>query len=66
MTLVQHRLLQTAISESDGLETHVGNTPLLPTSEGRWATPHAKTYLHGVRALSFLFTGWPFFFWSTK
>ncbi|MBN1453863.1 MAG: cysteine synthase family protein [Anaerolineales bacterium] len=30
MTLVQHRLLQTAISESDGLEAHVGNTPLLP------------------------------------
>ena len=30
MTLVEHRLLQTAISESDGLEAHVGNTPLLP------------------------------------
>jgi cysteine synthase B len=30
MTLVQHQLLQTAISESDGLESHVGNTPLLP------------------------------------
>ena len=30
MTLVEHRLLQTAISESDGLESHVGNTPLLP------------------------------------
>jgi len=30
MTLVEHRLIQTAISESDGLETHVGNTPLLP------------------------------------
>ena len=30
MTLVQHRLLQTAIPESDGLESHVGNTPLLP------------------------------------
>lgn len=30
MTLVQHRLVQTAISESDGLEAHVGNTPLLP------------------------------------
>ncbi|MGB7875006.1 MAG: cysteine synthase family protein [Anaerolineales bacterium] len=30
MTLVQHRLIQTAISESDGLEAHVGNTPLLP------------------------------------
>jgi cysteine synthase B len=30
MTLVQHQLLHTAISESDGLETHVGHTPLLP------------------------------------
>jgi cysteine synthase B len=30
MTLVQNRLLQTAIPESDGLESHVGNTPLLP------------------------------------
>jgi cysteine synthase B len=30
MTLVQHRLFHTAISESDGLESHVGNTPLLP------------------------------------
>jgi cysteine synthase B len=30
MTLVEHRLLQTAISESDGLESHIGNTPLLP------------------------------------
>jgi len=30
MTLVGHRLLQTAISESDGLEAHVGKTPLLP------------------------------------
>jgi cysteine synthase B len=30
MTLVEHRLLQTAITESDGLEAHVGNTPLLP------------------------------------
>jgi cysteine synthase B len=30
MTLVQHRLLQTAIPEINGLETHVGRTPLLP------------------------------------
>ena len=30
MTLVQHQLLQTVIPESDGLESHVGNTPLLP------------------------------------
>jgi cysteine synthase B len=30
MTLVEHRQIQTAISESDGLEAHVGNTPLLP------------------------------------
>jgi len=30
MTLVQHRLIQTAIAEADGLESHVGNTPLLP------------------------------------
>lgn len=30
MTLVEHRLIQTASSESDGLEAHVGNTPLLP------------------------------------
>ena len=30
MTLVQNRLLQTAIPESDGLESHVGDTPLLP------------------------------------
>ena len=30
MTLIQHHLLQTAIHESDGLESHVGNTPLLP------------------------------------
>jgi cysteine synthase B len=30
MTLVQHRLIQTVITESDGLEAHVGNTPLLP------------------------------------
>lgn len=29
MNLVQHQLLQTAISEADGLESHVGNTPLL-------------------------------------
>jgi len=30
MTLVQHQLVQTAIPESDGLDSHVGNTPLLP------------------------------------
>jgi cysteine synthase B len=30
MNLIEHRLIQTAISESDGLESHVGNTPLLP------------------------------------
>lgn len=30
MTLVQHQLLQTAVPESDGLEKHVGRTPLLP------------------------------------
>jgi cysteine synthase B len=30
MTLVGHRLLQTVIPESDGLEMHVGHTPLLP------------------------------------
>jgi len=30
MTLVQHRSIQTVITESDGLEAHVGNTPLLP------------------------------------
>ena len=30
MNLVGHRLLQTAIPESDGLEKHVGRTPLLP------------------------------------
>jgi len=30
MNLVGHRLIQTAITESDGLEAHVGNTPLLP------------------------------------
>jgi cysteine synthase B len=30
MTLIEHRLIQTAISSSDGLESHVGNTPLLP------------------------------------
>ena len=30
MTLFHHQLLQTAIPESDGLESHVGNTPLLP------------------------------------
>jgi cysteine synthase B len=30
MTLVQHRLLQTVIPESNGLEMHVGHTPLLP------------------------------------
>jgi len=30
MTLVQHRLIQTAISASNGLESLVGNTPLLP------------------------------------
>ena len=30
MTLVEHRLIQTAITASDGLESHVGNTPLLP------------------------------------
>jgi cysteine synthase B len=30
MTLVQHRLIGTAIPASDGLEAHVGNTPLLP------------------------------------
>jgi len=30
MTLVGHKLIQTAISESGGLEAHVGNTPLLP------------------------------------
>ena len=30
MTLIQHRILQTSIPESDGLESHVGNTPLLP------------------------------------
>jgi cysteine synthase B len=30
MTLVQNKPLQTVISESDGLESHVGDTPLLP------------------------------------
>jgi cysteine synthase B len=30
MTLVQHQILQTALSESAGLEAYVGNTPLLP------------------------------------
>lgn len=30
MTLVQHPLIQTAISGPAGLEAHVGNTPLLP------------------------------------
>lgn len=30
MTFVQHRLLKPVISVSDGLEAHVGNTPLLP------------------------------------
>lgn len=30
MTLVEDRLIQTTIGESDGLEAHVGNTPLLP------------------------------------
>ena len=30
MTLVGHRLIQTAIPESDGLDSHVGHTPLLP------------------------------------
>lgn len=30
MTFVQHRLLKPVISISDGLEAHVGNTPLLP------------------------------------
>ena len=30
MTLVEHRLVQTAIPESDGLDHHVGHTPLLP------------------------------------
>lgn len=29
MTLVQHRLVQTALPESAGLDRHVGNTPLL-------------------------------------
>jgi cysteine synthase B len=29
MTLVQHQLLQTKVSAPGGLETHVGNTPLL-------------------------------------
>jgi S-sulfo-L-cysteine synthase (O-acetyl-L-serine-dependent) len=30
MTLVNHRLLPTVISEPAGLEAHVGNTPLIP------------------------------------
>jgi cysteine synthase B len=30
MTLVQHRLVPTAVPESAGLEKHVGHTPLLP------------------------------------
>jgi cysteine synthase B len=30
MTLVGHRLIQTAIPEANGLEIHVGHTPLLP------------------------------------
>jgi cysteine synthase B len=30
MTLVNHRLIRTIISEPAGLEAHVGNTPLLP------------------------------------
>ena len=37
MNLVQHRLLQTAISQSDGLESHVGDTPLLPLRRLRLA-----------------------------
>jgi cysteine synthase B len=30
MTLVQQKLIQTSLTESDGLESYVGNTPLLP------------------------------------
>ncbi len=47
MTLVQYRLLQTVIPESDGLEVHVGNTPLLPlrrTGPGLSLSPAVKVY----------------------
>lgn len=30
MTLVQHRPIQTALPESDGIDSHIGHTPLLP------------------------------------
>lgn len=30
MTLVQHRPVQTALPESDGMDSHIGHTPLLP------------------------------------